>query len=324
MSTPDKMQFCIPFLMKLVKAHQAKHQDDPDAPPFFVGLNGIQGSGKTTLVSTLQSTLSSPPYNLRTIAFSIDDIYLTHSDQQRLAAAHSSNPLLQHRGQPSTHDIALGLKVFHSLRRNLPTKIPSYDKSAFNGQGDRAPDSTWETVNDVGSSLDRVKIVIFEGWCVGFRPRPDAEIRSVWEATRKNMEQGNYHGQLGCVELDNVITINHALKEYDAITDQLDAFIHLDADSFHYAYDWREQQEAALRASKGTGMTPKQVIKFVDGYFPSYELFIPTLSKGVFKHSKDTYDGPWEEKQLRIVINKDRKPVLFTSEVRNEYTTAVA
>lgn len=30
-------------------------------------------------------------------------------------------------------------------------------------------------------------------------------------------------------------------------------------------YKWRQQQEAALRAEKGSGMTPEQVQRFVDG-----------------------------------------------------------
>jgi hypothetical protein len=32
-----------------------------------------------------------------------------------------------------------------------------------------------------------------------------------------------------------------------------------------FVYEWRLQQEAALRASKGVGMTDEQVINFVNG-----------------------------------------------------------
>lgn len=32
-----------------------------------------------------------------------------------------------------------------------------------------------------------------------------------------------------------------------------------------FVYEWRLQQEAALRASKGVGMSDEQVIKFVNG-----------------------------------------------------------
>lgn len=38
-----------------------------------------------------------------------------------------------------------------------------------------------------------------------------------------------------------------------------------DAEDTLYVYHWREQQEAAMRADKGTGMTQEQVINFVNG-----------------------------------------------------------
>lgn len=48
----DKSQYCIPFLLKRLEAHQARYGNDPNnTPPFFLGLNGVQGAGKTVLVS---------------------------------------------------------------------------------------------------------------------------------------------------------------------------------------------------------------------------------------------------------------------------------
>ncbi|KAL1876789.1 hypothetical protein Plec18167_005198 [Paecilomyces lecythidis] len=213
----DKSQHCIPFLLQRLQVHQARHKDDPDAPPFFLGLNGVQGAGKTVLVSTLQKTLRSPPYSLPTVTLSLDDIYLTHADQVALATAHPDNPLLQHRGQPSTHDLALGEKVFASLRANKPTAIPQYDKSAFSGQGDRVPESQWEIVN--GEGQEKIKVVIFEGWCVGFRPWDDVTLKEKWEAAVLQKDTGNYDGRLGHVKLEDVKTVNDALKRYDILTE---------------------------------------------------------------------------------------------------------
>ncbi|KAK2811554.1 hypothetical protein FQN49_008453 [Arthroderma sp. PD_2] len=260
-------------------------------------------------VSTLRSTLAAPPYNLPTITFSLDDIYLTHADQQQLAASHPSNPLLQHRGQPSTHDIALGSEVFSSLRRNQPTRIPSYDKSAFNGQGDRAPEDTWETVNDTQNGQPLVKVVIFEGWCVGFRQRPDAEIRADWEDAVNRRSDGDYDGRLGHVKLEDVMAVNHALREYDAFTSQLDAFIHIDAENTHDVYYWRQQQEETLLATKGKGMTPDQVNQFVNGYYPSYELYTNLLRSGVFRPTESSGgdEKAWKGRQLRLVVNRERR-----------------
>lgn len=50
----DKSEHCIPFILDKIKAHCDYHKKEgTDAPPFFLGLNGIQGAGKTTLVSQL-------------------------------------------------------------------------------------------------------------------------------------------------------------------------------------------------------------------------------------------------------------------------------
>ncbi|GAD94401.1 conserved hypothetical protein [Paecilomyces variotii No. 5] len=303
----DKSQHCIPFLLQRLQVHHARHKDDPDAPPFFLGLNGVQGAGKTVLVSTLQKTLRSPPYSLPTVTLSLDDIYLTHADQVALAAAHPDNPLLQHRGQPSTHDLALGEKVFASLRANQPTAIPQYDKSAFSGQGDRVPESQWEVVN--GEGQEKIKVVIFEGWCVGFRPWDDVTLREKWEAAVLQKDTGNYDGRLGHVKFKDVKTVNDALKQYDSLTDQLDALIHIDAQNLHFVYDWRQEQERTLRAAKGTGMTEEQVNHFVDGYYPSYELFTETLREGVFKPTgdKSVPEADWKGRQLRLVVDKNRR-----------------
>ncbi|KAH8703457.1 P-loop containing nucleoside triphosphate hydrolase protein [Talaromyces proteolyticus] len=305
----DKSQHCIPFLLNRLKAHQARYASDPDAPPFFLGLNGVQGAGKTVLVSELQKALRSPQYSLSTVIFSLDDIYLTHADQLALAKSHPNNPLLQHRGQPSTHDLRLGKRVFESLRANRPTAIPQYDKSAFAGQGDRVPEAQWEVVNTEGS--ETIKVVIFEGWCVGFRPLDDDVLRQKWNAAveQKVQSGSGYDGRLGYVKLEDVQVINDALREYDGLTDQLDTLIHIDAQNTRFVYDWRQEQERTLRAAKGTGMTEEQVNRFVDGYYPSYELFTETLRKGVFASETiaTSKSSDWQGRQLRLVVDKNRR-----------------
>jgi len=91
----DKSPHCIPFILNRLKVHQAQHGEKP----FFIGLNGVQGAGKTTLVAALQESLSQKE-GLQTLVCSIDDLYLKHEDQLALAQKHASNPLVQHRGEP--------------------------------------------------------------------------------------------------------------------------------------------------------------------------------------------------------------------------------
>ena len=171
-------------------------------------------------MSLIQKTLQDPPQHLPTVVFSLDDLYLTHADQVTLARQHPTNPLLQHRGQPSTHDIALARSIFSSLRQNHLTAIPQYNKAAFDGQGDRVPEEAWERVNrGDGDNRSTIKVVLFEGWAVGFRPLSDADLRQKWEAACQAKERGNYIGRLGHNSLQTVVEINAALRDYNRITE---------------------------------------------------------------------------------------------------------
>jgi len=147
---------------------------------------------------------------------SIDDLYLPREELAQLAETNPNNPLIQHRGQPSTHDLPLALSVFDRLRNGEETKVPSYDKSAFAGKGDRVPPENWAAVNRKGES--KIKIVILEGWCVGFRPLPAEELENRWKEAVKQRDARNYQGRLGWNKLINLEFVNKALIEYEGLT----------------------------------------------------------------------------------------------------------
>lgn len=246
-------------------------------------------------MSTLAKNLSQH-HSLPTAVLSIDDLYLSRAEQVKLAAQHPKNPLIQHRGQPSTHDIDLGTSIFSKLRDRLLVKIPAYNKSAFEGLGDRCPEERWEVVNQADQPV--TKVVIFEGWCVGFRPLDGIQLKRKWDAAVSQAERGGYQGRLGYATFENINYINNALRKYDQLTDELDALIHLDAEDTLFVYQWRLEQEAALRELKGSGMTDDQVIDFVGNYYPAYELFVDGLREGSFKTGKKA--------QLRLLLRRDR------------------
>ena len=232
-----------------------------------------------------------------TIVLSIDDFYLTRQQQSELAAKHPKNPLIQHRGQPSTHDLPLALSVLSDLCQGNTVKIPSYDKSACQGQGDRSPEEGWKVGNEDGKPS--IAVVILEGWCVGFRALAVDEVKRKWEIAVADRNAGHYDGRLGWNRLEDVEFINNALMDYDEITDRLDALIHLDAEDERFVYSWRQEQEEKLRGSKGSGMSDTEVRSFISGYYPAYELFTDQLRGG-------TIDGK-EGRQLRLVIGRQRE-----------------
>lgn len=279
--TDDKTPLVTPFITSLLST------SPPTAPrPLIIGLNGLQGIGKTTLVTSLAATLSA---HHRTLVISIDDFYLAHTDQLALAASHPDNALVQNRGEPGTHDLPLLRSVFADLCAGRETRVPCYDKAAFSGRGDRRPEGEWLLVNAPGEPP--VQVIILEGWCVGFRSLSPAALQEKYQGESLTLK----HHPLPHLEF-----VNEALKGYDAITDLFDAFVHIDAEDLSYVYKWRQEQEAALRAERGTGMSDEQVVEFVDGYFPAYELYCEGVRRGVLK-------GGREGRQLRLVVGRDRK-----------------
>lgn len=47
----DKSEHCVPFILHHIKQHREHYTNRGQTPPpFFIGLNGVQGAGKTTLV----------------------------------------------------------------------------------------------------------------------------------------------------------------------------------------------------------------------------------------------------------------------------------
>ena len=104
-----------------------------------VGICGAQGSGKSTVSELLRSVLERG-FDEAVAVFSIDDIYRTREERQRLAA--EVHPLFATRGVPGTHDVDLGLRLIEALGSQSPEDdlgIPSFDKS----RDDRRPQSEW-------------------------------------------------------------------------------------------------------------------------------------------------------------------------------------
>ena len=133
--------------------------------PLIMGINGAQGTGKSSLAYILRHLLESG-FNRHTISLSIDDLYLGRN--ARLKLAKDVHPLLATRGVPGTHDIELGLKLLRQLKSGLdrPFSIPVFDKAG----DDQAPPQQWQQVTKP------VDIVLFEGWCVGSTPCPDTAL----------------------------------------------------------------------------------------------------------------------------------------------------
>lgn len=209
----------------------AEHQKSAGRP-ILVGVNGCQGSGKTTLCDYLAADMKAR-YGLRAIALSLDDFYHTRARREQLAR--EVHPLLATRGVPGTHNVDL---LQQTLARLLtpgldPVSVPRFDKAT----DDRRPRRDWGIVEP------GIDLVLLEGWCLGARPETGAQL----EKPVNELEQSE--------DPDGVWRryVNRSLAEdFISLYSRIDQWVMLRAPSFDCVLRWRQEQERKLAATTGT------------------------------------------------------------------------
>lgn len=205
--------------------------------PVLIGIHGAQGTGKSTLTLFLKEILSQH-YRTATASFSIDDIYLTRAERQRLAEL--VHPLFITRGVPGTHDVSLGQQVIDQLlaaKTGNETAIPSFDKA----RDDRAPRGEWPVFEGPA------EVILLEGWCLG--AAPESEEALARPVNRLEAEEDSHAIWRSYV--------NDCLKgSYRAFFERLDYLVMLKAPSMECVLEWRTLQEHKL-AARHTG-APKE------------------------------------------------------------------
>jgi D-glycerate 3-kinase len=202
-----------------------KQQKSED--PLVLGVNGAQGSGKSTLCDFLQFILHEA-YGFRVAGFSIDDLYKTRTEREQLAR--EVHPLLLTRGVPGTHDIELGLKTLNSLRSATPntlTPLPAFDKVT----DDRKASTAWPVFRG------RPEVVIFEGWCIAAQAQIESELIPPINDLEKNEDPD---GAWRCY-------VNQQLQgAYAQLFLRLDHLVMLKIPSMDSVFEWRSLQEQKL------------------------------------------------------------------------------
>ena len=210
----------------------AKQADDYRATR-IIGVNGAQGSGKSTLCKLLQIVLEEG-FAKRVTTFSIDDIYLTHAERETLAE--KIHPLLKTRGVPGTHDVGLGLQLLTDLRgieAGESINIPVFDKSI----DDRSAEKDFRQVTGP------IDLVLFEGWCVGAKPQRDPALALPFNSLERLEDPDQVWRRY----------VNDQLKnDYKRLFREIDFLIMLEIPEISSVMEWRSKQERKLaKASPG-------------------------------------------------------------------------
>ena len=143
--------FALPML------HQLADRVGRGERPWF-GLNGPVGAGKSLFCQQLLELAA--PLGLRLAVASIDDLYLPWN--QRIQAM-AGNPFGVNRVPPGSHDLPLLLERLGAWRAGGPLRLPRFDKTLREGDGDRLPATP-------SGPEDRVDALVLEGWLMGCRP----------------------------------------------------------------------------------------------------------------------------------------------------------
>jgi len=198
--------------------------------PYFIGLTGGQGSGKTTLSIFIQKILEDV-FKKRSVGFSIDDIYKTKEEREKVAK--KIHPLCSVRGVPGTHDIRLGNKTIDSLfraRSNTYTYIPSFSKILDMHH----PKKDWRKYKG------RPDFIFFDAWCGGAKPIPDNK----WRPPLNKLEKEKDPDQVWARWSNNELA-----GDYQKLFDRFDKLVFIQVEKMENVYENRWLQEKNM--SKG-------------------------------------------------------------------------
>lgn len=197
------------------------------ARPVIVGMNGGQGSGKSTFSLFLVEWLVRE-CGLSAVGLSLDDLYYGKAKRQQLAQ--SIHPLFATRGVPGTHDVPLGMQVLDRLTGRCgdgTVTLPKFDKAA----DDLCEEAAWPVVEAP------VDVIVFEGWCVGAKPQADKALEApVNELEKEEDPDGRWRSAVN----------EHLRTDYAELFMRLDMLVMLRIPSFEKAIEWRRLQESKL------------------------------------------------------------------------------
>ena len=234
--------------------------------PYFVGLAGGQGTGKTTISSLIKIILTKY-FRLNVFRISIDDFYKTR--KERISLSKIVHPMLLTRGVPGTHDINMMLNFFKQAKSNKfkRIKLPKFNKAV----DDRFDKKNWYDLKR------RPDVVIFEGWCVGAKPEKNNTLKKIINSMERSKDQKQIWRKY----------VNQQLKsKYKNLYSQLNCLIYLKAKNFSLLQKWRLKQERKLLVKSKAKLNLKIMSKGdVINFMQTYQRITQNMFKNMPKYA---------------------------------------
>ena len=255
--------------------------------PYFIGLTGGQGSGKTTLSIFIQKILEDV-FKKRSVGFSIDDIYKTKEEREKIAK--KIHPLCSVRGVPGTHNIGLGNKTIDSLFRaqsNTYTYIPSFSKILDMHH----PKKDWRKYKG------RPDFIFFDAWCGGAKPIPDNK----WRPPLNKLEKEKDPDQVWARWSNNELA-----GDYQKLFYRFDKLIFIQVAKMENVYENRWLQEKNM----SKGIKDEELLKNImnKDQIKNFVMHYERLTRHILDEMPNQAD---------IVINREDKFKFFIKKNRN-------
>ena len=221
--------------------------------PLFIGINGAQGTGKSTLAKLFKLCLTEAKFKVAVL--SIDDFYLSKAARAHLAE--TVHPLLATRGVPGTHDVEQLESCLSQLLDGQAgtVKIPRFDKAADNPV----------TIDHLAPTTLPVDLVILEGWFIGLEPEPCENLLSPVNRLEAIEDcDGSWRN-----------FVNNSLRsDFADIFDRLNSLLMLQAPSLEQVFAWRSLQEEKLKRHRAARvhadtsgvMCPEEIGRFIQHF----------------------------------------------------------
>ena len=245
--------------LPLVSWVRSQHQS---GEALFVGINGAQGTGKSTLAAFVRLALEMGA-GWRVAVLSIDDFYLTRAERKELGD--NVHPLMETLGVPGTHDmqmLALCVERLKTLESGASLALPRFDKS----RDDRADPDSWPLISGP------IDLIILEGWCVGCTAQAGDDLLEPINLLEREEDASAAWRRY----------VNDQIEgSYTDFFATLDTLIFLQAPNFDAIYRWRLEQEkklAAVTLNRAVGiMSSKQIAHFIQHYERLTRMNLATL-----------------------------------------------